>query len=165
MNSRSRLAAFRNFGLSLGLPRFHPFPPGLLPPHLTMSRPPGLPLSFPSSYQLLPHHPRHPHLLTHSFPSLPQELLVPRMGLPHPPHPGRQGQDGEEERSSLNSSPRRQQASSPMAGLPYFGQESLLLLRARVMSTPVMPTPGRSDSSPPLVSSRLFIKSEPEPTD
>jgi hypothetical protein len=132
MNSRSRLAAFRNFGLSLGLPRFHPFPPGLLPPHLAMSRPPGLPLSFPSSYQLLPHHPRHPHLLSPSFPSLPQELLMPRMALPHPQPHSRRGQEGEEERSSLASSPT---SSASMDSLRenrlLLSRESLSLLAHR----------------------------------
>jgi len=112
MNSRSRLAAFRNFGLSLGLPRFHPFPPGLFPPHLAMSRPPGLPLSFPSSYQLLPH-PRHHHLLSSSFPTLPQELLMPRMPLhQHPQLPRGMGRhEQEEERSGAASSPPGQAAS------------------------------------------------------
>ena len=143
MNSRSRLAAFRNFGLSLGLPRFHPFPPGLFPPHLAMARPPGL---FPPAYQLLPH-PRHHH---HLLPALPQELLMPR--LPLPPHHLRGAPQEEEERSSLASSP-------PSSS--YLGQESLLLLRARVMSTPARP-----GDSPPLPSSnRLFIKAEPDLSD
>ena len=160
MNSRSRLAAFRNFGLSLGLPRFHPFPPGLFPPHLAMSRPPGLPLSFPSSYQLLPH-PRHHHLLSSSFPTLPQELLMSRMPLHHPPPPSRWGQEQEEEeeRCSLPASPPSGQLAASPGMRSHLGQESLLLLRARVMSTP-----GRG-SSPPPPSSHFFIKAEPDLTD
>ena len=163
MNSRSRLAAFRNFGLSLGLPRFHPFPPGLLPPHLAISRPPGLPLSFPASYQLLPH-PRHHHLLSSPFASLPQELLVPRLPMLHPQQQQPQRRAGQEEErqqeeSSLGSSPPRQQQESSPPGPPCLGQESLLLLRARVMSTP-----GRGDS-PPGPTQRYFIKAEPDLTD
>ncbi len=157
MNSRSRLAAFRNFGLSLGLPRFHPF----FPPHFAMSRPPpGLPpLSFPSSYQLLPH-PRHHHhhlLPPSSFPTLPQELLIPRMALPQEAERWRQEQ--EEERGSPPGSPPGGQQ---QAGSSYLGQEGLLLLRARVMSTPG----GRvSSSPPPPASSRFFIKAEPDLTE
>ena len=78
MNSRSRLAAFRNFGMSLGFPRFQSsppvhgglFPPGLFPPNLAMAAaaaaanrplpplPPGMPpisaasplSGYPASY-------------------------------------------------------------------------------------------------------------------
>ena len=52
MNSRSRLAAFRNFGISLGFPRFAGappgFPPGMFPPrpgHPPLHLPPLTPIS------------------------------------------------------------------------------------------------------------------------
>jgi hypothetical protein len=132
MNSRSRLAAFRNFGLSLGLPRFHPF----FPPHLAMSRPPpGLPLSFPSSYQLLPHPRHHHHLLPSSFPTLPQELLMPRMSLPHPQAlPRRVGgqEQEEEERSGVVSSPSGGQ--ELVASVESLRERSLALSRESLNS-------------------------------
>ena len=144
MNSRSRLAAFRNFGLSLGLPRFHPFPPGLLPPHLAISRPPGLPLSFPASYQLLPH-PRHHHLLSSPFASLPQELLVPRLPMLHPQQQQPQRRAGQEEErqqeSSLGSSPPGQsQLDSSHLVLSRESLSSLLAHRFH-NSRPASPPP------------------------
>ena len=49
MNSRSRLAAFRNFGLGLHPPGYPRFQPGLgfLPPHLGSGFRPGQPFSLP----------------------------------------------------------------------------------------------------------------------
>jgi hypothetical protein len=157
MNSRSRLAAFRNFGLSLGLPRFHPF----FPPHLTMARPPpGLPtLSFPASYQLLPH-PRHHHhhLLPSSFPALPQELLMPRMALPQPQAlPRRVGgqQQEEEERSGVVSSPSGGQEPSSMEALR---ERSLALSRESLNSLLAHRFQNSRPQSPPSFS----IKQEVE---
>ena len=99
MNSRSRLAAFRNFGLSLGLQRFQSpgppaglFPPavGLFPPQLAGSLvgrgPGGLPgLQFPplsAGYQYLPRHAAGPpfSLLT-SSPGLSPDMLLPKMTM------------------------------------------------------------------------------------
>jgi len=156
MNSRSRLAAFRNFGLSLGLPRFHPF----FPPHLAMSRPPpGLPpLSFPSAYQLLPHPRHHHHLLPSSFPTLPQELLMPRMALPHPQALPRRvgGQDPEEEeRSGVVSSPSGGQEPASMEALR---ERSLALSRESLNSLLAHRFQNSRPQSPPSFS----IKQEVE---
>ncbi|XP_023347802.1 fork head domain transcription factor slp1 [Eurytemora carolleeae] len=87
MNSRSRLAAFRNFGISLGFPRFQSnpglFPPSLFPPHLGITRP-GMPLHLPPmsvGYQYLPRPNPNFNLLS-SFPGLSSDMFLPKLSLP-----------------------------------------------------------------------------------
>lgn len=85
MNSRSRLAAFRNFGISLGFPRFQAGPAGGLFPPGMFPRPPlhlPPPAATPYSPYLSPARPSPPFSLLSSFPGLSPEMLLPKLNLP-----------------------------------------------------------------------------------